>query len=237
MREFRSSLPSMLHAADIQVVPCTLQVGDYVLTPTMCVERKSLSDLVQSFSSGRLYTQCELMCVHYQHPILLIEFEQDKSFSLRTVEGRPGARAPTSDMDVQAKLVLLTAAFPRLCLIWSSSPAATADIFRDLKLNFDEPDPAKVALVGIELDDAAPPGPHRGPAPEQAFHLAPQDLLRALPGITTNNFRYVMNHVRDLADLAEMPHDELRHLLGAEPARHLSRFLSTDAHQTPPLLP
>ncbi len=37
----------MLHAADIQVIPCTLQVGDYVLTPTMCVERKSLSDLIQ----------------------------------------------------------------------------------------------------------------------------------------------------------------------------------------------
>ena len=54
MREFRSSLPSMLHAANIQVVPCTLQVGDYILTPTMCVERKSLADLIQSFNSGRL---------------------------------------------------------------------------------------------------------------------------------------------------------------------------------------
>lgn len=54
MREFRSSLPSLLHAADIQVIPCTLQVGDYILTPSMCVERKSLPDLVQSFNSGRL---------------------------------------------------------------------------------------------------------------------------------------------------------------------------------------
>lgn len=54
MREFRSSLPSMLHAAGVEVKPCTLQVGDYVLSPEMCVERKSLSDLVQSFNSGRL---------------------------------------------------------------------------------------------------------------------------------------------------------------------------------------
>lgn len=83
MREFRSSLPSMLHGAGMQVIPCTLQVGDYILTSSMCVERKSLSDLVQSFNSGRLYTQCELMSVHYQHPILLIEFDQGKSFSLQ----------------------------------------------------------------------------------------------------------------------------------------------------------
>jgi hypothetical protein len=28
------------------------------------------------------YTQCELMSVHYKHPLLLIEFEEHKSFSL-----------------------------------------------------------------------------------------------------------------------------------------------------------
>ena len=28
------------------------------------------------------YTQCELMSVHYKHPVLLIEFEEDKAFSL-----------------------------------------------------------------------------------------------------------------------------------------------------------
>jgi len=28
------------------------------------------------------YTQCELMSVHYKEPILLIEFEEHKSFSL-----------------------------------------------------------------------------------------------------------------------------------------------------------
>lgn len=54
MREFRSTLPSILHAADIEVVPATLQVGDYIITPTMCIERKSVIDLIQSFASGRL---------------------------------------------------------------------------------------------------------------------------------------------------------------------------------------
>lgn len=235
MREFRSSLPSMLHAADIQVIPCTLQVGDYVLTPTMCVERKSLTDLVQSFNSGRLYTQCELMCVHYQHPILLIEFDQDKSFSLKsTSDAKPGGRATSSELDIQAKLVLLTSSFPRLRIIWSSSPFATSDIFAELKQNFDEPDASKVALVG--LDDVLEAEGNGGSDPvkraewqsssEHSYNLGPQDLLRALPGVTTKNFRYVMSQVRDISDLCNMSQEEVGELIGVEPARQLSRFLN-----------
>lgn len=54
MREFRSTLPSLLHAARLLVIPATLTVGDYILTPDICVERKSILDLVSSFNSGRL---------------------------------------------------------------------------------------------------------------------------------------------------------------------------------------
>ncbi|CBQ73585.1 related to RAD1-component of the nucleotide excision repairosome [Sporisorium reilianum SRZ2] len=234
MREFRSSLPSMLHAADIQVIPCTLQVGDYVLTPTMCVERKSLSDLIQSFNSGRLYTQCELMCVHYQHPILLIEFDQDKSFSLKSVnDGKATGRSAGTELDIQAKLVLLTSAFPRLRIIWSSSPYATSDIFADLKQNFDEPDAAKVALVGLD-DVLEAEGSTTSElvrradwqsSSEHSFNLGPQDLLRALPGVNTKNFRYIMSQVRDVSDLCNMSQEDLGELIGVEPARQLTRFM------------
>ncbi|KAJ1023856.1 hypothetical protein NDA13_004690 [Ustilago tritici] len=234
MREFRSSLPSMLHAADIQVIPCTLQVGDYVLTPTMCVERKSLSDLIQSFNSGRLYTQCELMCVYYQHPILLIEFDQDKSFSLKSInDAKPSGRTAPSELDIQAKLVLLTLAFPRLRIIWSSSPFATSDIFADLKQNFDEPDAAKVALVGLD-DMLEAEGSTTSEivrradwqsSSEHSFNLGPQDLLRALPGVNTKNFRYIMSQVRDISDLCEMSPEDLSELIGVEPARQLTRFI------------
>lgn len=50
----------------------------------MCVERKSLSDLRQSFLSGRLYHQAEAMTKHYKTPILLIEFDRDKAFALQS---------------------------------------------------------------------------------------------------------------------------------------------------------
>ena len=54
LREFWSTLPNMLHASNLKIIPATLLVGDYILTPDMCVERKSIPDLVSSFNSGRL---------------------------------------------------------------------------------------------------------------------------------------------------------------------------------------
>jgi DNA excision repair protein ERCC-4 len=53
-REFRSTLPSILHAANIRIIPATLSVGDYILSPELCIERKSIPDLLQSLQSGRL---------------------------------------------------------------------------------------------------------------------------------------------------------------------------------------
>ena len=55
MREFRSSLPAMLYDRGLKLIPATLTVGDYVLTKDVCVERKSVSDLIQSLFKGRLY--------------------------------------------------------------------------------------------------------------------------------------------------------------------------------------
>jgi DNA excision repair protein ERCC-4 len=54
VREFRSSLPSLLHKRGMDIEAITLEVGDYILTPDICVERKSISDLIGSFASGRL---------------------------------------------------------------------------------------------------------------------------------------------------------------------------------------
>jgi DNA excision repair protein ERCC-4 len=54
MREFRSTLPPILHEQGMKIVPCTLIVGDYVLSPNICIERKSIADLIGSFQSGRL---------------------------------------------------------------------------------------------------------------------------------------------------------------------------------------
>lgn len=83
-----SSLPNVLNQKGMHIIPVTLEVGDYILSPLICVERKSIQDLFMSFSSGRLYHQVEMMSRYYRIPVLLIEFSQDKSFSFQVLNNK-----------------------------------------------------------------------------------------------------------------------------------------------------
>ena len=65
--------------------PVFLKVGDYILSPDICVERKSISDLIGSLNNGRLYNQCVSMCRYYKRPVLLIEFDPKKPFTLQVI--------------------------------------------------------------------------------------------------------------------------------------------------------
>ncbi|KAF9169504.1 hypothetical protein BGX20_010237 [Mortierella sp. AD010] len=215
-REFRSSLPFILHSQGMILDPCTITVGDYVLSPNICVERKSISDLISSFSSGRLYTQVEAMTVHYSQPVLLIEFDQDKSFSL---QDKSEIRTDISVAELSSKLVLLTIAFPTLRLIWSSSVHATVEIFEDLKGSEEEPDVLQAQAVGVDTEQEI----------ESAFNLTPQDMLRSLPGITSKNYKHVMNNVENIRELAEMELTQLAALLGEGPAQTLWNFFHKDS--------
>ncbi|KAL9035258.1 MAG: hypothetical protein Q9180_004955, partial [Flavoplaca navasiana] len=177
VREFRSSLPSLLHGCSMVVIPCMLTVGDYVLTPTICIERKSVRDLISSFKNGRLFNQAETMLQHYKHPMLLIEFDQNKSFTLDPFADHSfekSIKSADDSRDLQSKIVLLTIAFPRLKIIWSSSPYQTAEIFAELKNKQDEPDPVRAVQVGLGMGE--------DPYEQQSFNTIPQDMLRAVPG-------------------------------------------------------
>ncbi|CAJ0840530.1 12155_t:CDS:10, partial [Entrophospora sp. SA101] len=200
VREFRCSLPSLLNARGIEVLPCTLQIGDYILSPNICVERKSISDLFSSFISGRLYTQCEAMVMYYKKPILLIEFEENKSFSLQALSD---LRTEIGMNDISSKLALLTLTFPQLKIIWSSSPYATVDIFEDLKQLEDEPDQEKAQSIGLDDNEEI----------NSIYNISPQDFLRALPGITTRNYKTVMAKVHNLKELSQMSLVELQVLI------------------------
>lgn len=59
MREFNAELPTILYKHGIDLIAVTLEVGDYILSPDVCIERKALDDLAQSLNSGRIFKQIE----------------------------------------------------------------------------------------------------------------------------------------------------------------------------------
>ena len=219
-REFRSALPSLLHGRSMVVVPCQLTVGDYILSPTICVERKSVGDLISSFKNGRLFNQAETMLHHYKHPFLLIEFGHGKSFTLDPFADLSNTiKMPDNETkDLQSKLVLLTLAFPRLKVIWSSSPYQTAEIFEELKKQQEEPDPMKAVMIGLDAGDDPE---------DRTFNTGPQELLRTIPGVTNKAANVLTLEARNIQEVANMSLNEFDPLVGVEIGRQIVRFFKT----------
>ncbi|KAI9933856.1 hypothetical protein ASPWEDRAFT_65279 [Aspergillus wentii DTO 134E9] len=254
VREFRSALPSLLHGNNMIIVPCQLTVGDYILTPDICVERKSVRDLITSLRNGRLYNQAETMLQYYKNPLLLIEFDQNKSFTFDAFASAttPGTTFltdygfsssgtgttsistssslvnPSSPKSAQHLLVLLTLTFPRLKIIWSSSPYQTAEIFAELKKNSPEPDPLRAVQLGLDVNilDSSHSGDVMAAAgvEHRTFKLLPQDMLRAVPGVAPNVLERLILETGNINEIANMDVDQLDPLIGKEAARKIVGF-------------
>lgn len=194
-REFRSSLPSMLHHDRLRLLPATLAVGDYILSPDVCVERKSVADLVGSLNSGHLYEQAGVLCRLYERPVLLIEFAEDEAFGLAPPEL---LQAEITGANVQSKLTLLTLHFPRLCVMLSRSSRDTARIFRQLKRGRPDPDIRAVTTA----------------AEEASVANETEDFLRALPGMTNRGFEKVAAQCKTVAELFSKSRLQLDAILG-----------------------
>ncbi|XP_062565744.1 DNA repair endonuclease XPF [Armigeres subalbatus] len=209
MREFRSDLPCLIHRRGIEVVPLTITIGDYILTPEICVERKSISDLIGSLNSGRLYNQCVQMTRFYSKPILLIEFDQNKPFHLQRHFMMSGDSS-SSNADIMQKLQLLTLHFQKLKLVWSPSPYATAQLFEELKQGKLEPDPDVATSLGS--DEAGGEGENIVDRTNPNIH----DFLMKLPGINSKNIGRVMRKCKNLKELLKKSENELEELLGGK---------------------
>src|SRR5258705_12470784 len=122
---------------------------------------------------------------------------------------------PAVGSTIHGKLVLLTLMFPRVRIIWSSSPYATAHIFNDLKSNAREPDYCAAVAVGAE----------EGPEAGAGANAAAEEPLRAIPGITAKNVKYMMGKVGSVRGLCDMSVDEIKGLLGTGPGKVCWDFL------------
>jgi DNA excision repair protein ERCC-4 len=124
--------------------------------------------------------------------------------------------SPYSSISVQSKLVLLTLQFPRLRIIWSSSPFVTSEIFADLKRNHAEPDVVVAIRMGADPED-----PELGAGINQAA----EELLRALPGVTSKNVKHVMGKVGSIKELCELDLRGVQRILGDEPGKACWDFM------------
>ncbi|XP_017772571.1 PREDICTED: DNA repair endonuclease XPF isoform X1 [Nicrophorus vespilloides] len=221
MREFRSELPALIHKRGMEIEPLTITVGDYILTKDICVERKSLSDLVGSLNSGRLYTQCTQMSRYYTRPMLLIEFDQNKQFSWQS---NYMISSDENSFEIQQKLLLLTLHFPKLKIIWSPSPYASAQLFEELKEGKDQPDIEYANAIGSEQDvDVI----------ETKYNTSIYDFVQKLPGITSKNIDIFLRRYKNMSEASKATKEELKDVLGNSADVDLFYSILHESHQIP----
>uniref|UniRef100_A0A1I7T168 DNA repair endonuclease XPF n=1 Tax=Caenorhabditis tropicalis TaxID=1561998 RepID=A0A1I7T168_9PELO len=139
MREFNSELPTVLYTKGYDVVATTIEIGDYILSPDIAIERKALDDLTQSLQSGRVFKQIEQMLEHYDCTVLLIE--SNRKFETRIVNGGPfQGELSRHCREVRSLFCSLIRTNPKMRCVWTISPTNSAEFFSELKLNAPEPD-------------------------------------------------------------------------------------------------
>lgn len=176
------------------------------------------------------------MCRHYRKPILLIEFDSSRAFALNA------AADITSDISASSiisKLSLLCIHFPALRVLWSRDPDMTADMFYELKQLFDEPEEAAAMAAGASPAAAfcfepviVAAGANSTPqSNDHAWDFTPMDVLRALPGVTENNYHQLAAKVLCLQDLFVMSLAAIQAIIGAENGRKLHSFINTQVRR------
>jgi ERCC4-type nuclease len=129
-REMSAKVPYYLYDFGFNIVVGSLEIGDYITSNSVCIERKSVTtgDLYESLKGGRLFNQIIKMHKYFEHLIILIEFEEDietnKNFFNNKIQYR--------------KLLELRTLSNRIHFIWSYSPRMTSLILNSLKSKYND---------------------------------------------------------------------------------------------------
>jgi len=121
-RESNSPVVDELSKLGVKITFSQLDVGDYVLSERVCVERKTVNDFASSIIDSRLFQQAKLMSDSYEIPVLLVE-GRDLYTPLSNI--RPSA--------IRGAIATLVTSY-RITLLWSRDAKDSAELIYAIAL-------------------------------------------------------------------------------------------------------
>lgn len=248
MREFRSSLPYQLFCKGVKVIPMSLEIGDYVISRDVCIERKSLQDLTNSLNNGRLFTQLQWISRHYSVPVVLIELN-----SLTELLNHQGAQhsftpIKSNSNDIYLKLVLLVRHIPNIKFIWSSNSSFSSLIILHIKSNREQPNlqaagALNTGILNINSGETATDkctkhgkqGKKRkisSDSSKSSYYAT--TFLRHLPGVNARNIKVLTSNFCSIKEVFSAPLEMLTYHLGVSNGTSLFRALHEDYSEYTP---
>lgn len=171
-REKGSRVPESLHRLGASVEFGFLTVGDYIVSSQIAIERKTISDLVNSVYDGRLFLQCDDLVRYYATSLIILEGN-----ILNQYQAQP---APTTDEESSKSRIA------QLPLIYEALTRVVLE-FRIPMLPSPAPDYTAQLLMMI-ADRARREGSINGPLlrrirKQNSFHVQQLSVLSSLPGV------------------------------------------------------
>jgi Fanconi anemia group M protein len=202
-REAASGVVKHLSSLNALVKAEQLEVGDYVLSDRVAVERKTASDFTGSVADGRVFGQLERLAKSYESPVLLVEGSPEMLFGngLHPNSVRGALSSIAVDLGVP--------------MIWSRNPKETA---------------AQLYWIAKrEQHECSRPVQLRSFSMDAPLHKHQEFLVSGLPNVNTVIGRRLLERFGSPAGVFAATEDELRSVdgIGEIKARRIREMLDS----------
>jgi len=208
-RESRSQVIRCLASHDITVQVHDLDVGDYIVSQRIGVERKTVDDFLNSLLEGKLFQQLKNLRQTFSRPLLIIE--GDGLFTKRNI----------SHAALFGSLASILIDFG-VSIMSTKTPQETADFL--------------VAVARREQRDAARPVAVRGEKWAAGPQEQQQFVIEGLPNISAVLAKRLLEHFGSIRAIANATVEELTevHGIGKMTAEEVHALFSREFHTSEP---
>jgi Fanconi anemia group M protein len=186
-REYRSNVVRNLTVKGTSVEPQQLDVGDYILSSRIGVERKKTEDFLESLIGGKLFKQIARLRDTYSRPIMIIE--GDDLYTQRNINHN-AIFGSLASISVDYGVSVLS----------TKNALETADLLNVIAKR-EQKDDKKVVAV-------------RGEKTQMSLRERQQFIIEGLPNVSAVIAKRLLSHFGSIKDIANASIEELQQVKG-----------------------
>ncbi|MEM5811348.1 MAG: ERCC4 domain-containing protein [Candidatus Aenigmatarchaeota archaeon] len=190
----------ILEKSGFKIIKENLDVGDFILSKDICIERKSYSDFVSSLIDKRIFTQCENLSKNFRKPIIIVEL-----FSK--------LERDVNENFIYSSLAKLISTF-NISIIFSRNMYETSKIIKWLKVIEDEEN-KNLSLLYV------------GKKPKDILEIK-KFILSSFPGISEKNAEKLIKNFKSLYRIFTSNYLELSKVIGKKRSKKFFEILKDE---------
>jgi len=203
-RELHSNIINLLIEKGIEVEIKNLEVGDFIASDRVVIERKTVKDFLQSIIDKRIFEQASKMNKTYEKPIIIIEGEED-IYSERNIH--PNA--------LRGVIISLAVDF-KIPIIFSQSEEETALFIQKL-------------AEREQIEQKRIPSIRNEKKPLQDKYIQ-EYIVSSLPGVGRTTAIKMLEHFKNLQNIFNAKQEDLKNVerIGEEKSKRIREIIERE---------